>query len=51
MLSWILGCNMGWDNCTQYEKNELDKIQNEASRITTGTTKLVSLDKLYKVVG
>ena len=24
-----------WDNCTQYEKNELDKIQNEAARITT----------------
>ena len=36
-----------WDNCTQYEKNELAKIQNEAARITTGTTKLVSLDKLY----
>ena len=40
-----------WDNCTQYEKNELDKIQNEAARITTGTTKLVSLDNLYKEVG
>ena len=40
-----------WDNCTQYEKNELDMIQNEAARITTGTTKLVSLDKLYKEVG
>ena len=38
------------DNCTQYEKNELDKIQNEAARITTGTTKLVSLDNLYKKV-
>ena len=37
-----------WDNCTQYEKNELDKIQNEAARITTGTTKLVSLDNLIK---
>ena len=40
-----------WDNCTQYEKNELDKIQNEAARITTGTTKLVSLDNLYKEGG
>ena len=40
-----------WDNCTQYEKNELDKIQNEAARITTSTTKLVSLDNLYKEVG
>ena len=29
-----------WNNSTQYEKNDLDKIQNEAARITTGTTKL-----------
>lgn len=27
-----------WDKCTQYEKNEWDKIQNEAARITTGTS-------------
>ena len=27
-----------WDNCTQYQKNELDKIQNEAARIATGAT-------------
>ena len=32
-----------WDNCTKYEKEELDKIQNEAARIATGATKLVSL--------
>ena len=25
-----------WDNCTQYEKDELDKIQNEAGRIAIG---------------
>ena len=37
-----------FDNCTQYEKQELDKIQNEAARIATGTTKLVSLATLYK---
>ena len=37
-----------WDNCTQYQKNELDKIQNGAARIATGATKLVSLDALYK---
>ena len=36
-----------WDNCTQYEKDELDKIQNEAARIVTGTTKLVSINSLY----
>ena len=32
-----------WHNCSQYEKNELEKIQTEAARIATGTTKLVSL--------
>lgn len=37
-----------WDNCTQYEKAELDKIQNEAARIVTGTTKLVSIHALYE---
>ena len=40
-----------WDNCTQYEKKKLDKFQNKAARIKTGTTKLVSLDTLYKQVG
>ena len=37
-----------WDNCTQYEKVELDKIQNEAARIVTGTSKLVSIENLYE---
>ena len=32
-----------WGNCTNYEKQELDKIQTEAARIVTGATKLVSL--------
>ena len=31
-----------WDNCTQYEKDELDKIQNEAARIATSATKLIT---------
>ena len=39
-----------WDNCTQYEKRELDKIQNEAARIVTGATKLVSLITLYSEI-
>ena len=39
-----------FDNCTQYEKQELDKIQNEAARIATGTTKLVSLATLYNEI-
>ena len=36
-----------WDNCTSEEKMDLDKIQNEAARIVTGTTKLVSLHNLH----
>ena len=39
-----------WDNCTQYEKHELEKIQNEAARIVTGATKLVSLNALYNEI-
>ena len=40
-----------WDNCIQYEINVLEKIQIEAARIVTGTTKIVSLDKLYQETG
>ena len=36
-----------WDNCTNYEKEELNKIQNEAARIVTGATKLISIENLY----
>ena len=32
-----------WDNCTQQEKEDIEKIQIEAARIVTGTTKLVSI--------
>ena len=50
-----------WDNCTKYEKknqkkkkkkkkNELDKIQNEAARIATRTTKLVLIHVLYSEI-
>ena len=39
------------ENCTQYEKQELHKIQNEAARIVTGTTILVSLQSIYHEVG
>ena len=39
-----------WDNCTQYEKLELEKIQNEAATIATGTTILVSLNSLYNEI-
>ncbi len=36
-----------WGNCTQYEKDALAKIQIEAARISTGATRLVSIDCLY----
>ena len=39
-----------WDNCTQYEKDELERMQHEAARIATGTTRLVSLDSLYNEI-
>ena len=31
--------NVVWDNCTQYETNDMEKIQNEAARIVTEATK------------
>ena len=40
-----------WDNCTQYEVDELEKIQIEAARIVTRATKLVSIDSLYTETG
>ena len=40
-----------WDNCTQQQEQELEKVQLEAARIVTGTTKLVSLNKIYTETG
>ena len=40
-----------WGNCTKSQEQELEKIQLEAARIVTGTTKLVSLNKLYIETG
>ena len=40
-----------FDNCSENEKYELDKIQNEAARITTGATKLVSIEQLNHETG
>ena len=39
-----------WDNCTYYEKLELDKIQSEAARIVSGAMKLVSAHALYEEI-
>jgi len=38
-----------WDNCTQYEKDRLEKVQIEAARIVTGTTRSITLNNLYLV--
>ena len=40
-----------WDNCTLYEVNALEEIQLETARLVTGTTRLVSLEILYKETG
>ena len=40
-----------WDNCTQYEKDDLAKIQTDKARIATGTTKLVSIENLNSEIG
>ena len=40
-----------FDNCTQSDKKDLEQIQQEAARIITGTTKLVSIDKLMNEIG
>ena len=37
-----------WCNITKYEEDELEKIQLEAARIVTGTTKLVSIENCIK---
>ena len=40
-----------WDNCSDYEKQELKKIQKEAARIPSGATKLISIHNLYNEIG
>ena len=37
-----------WNNCSEQYKVELDKIQNEAARLTVGATKLVSISCLQQ---
>jgi hypothetical protein len=39
-----------WCICTQYELEQLDKIQNECARIATGATKLISSETLQKEI-
>ena len=40
-----------WDNCTQYEGNDLEKIQNEADCIVKGATKLAFINSLLSETG
>ena len=40
-----------WDSCTVYEKDSLEKLQNEAARIVTELTRSASLAKLYSEIG
>ena len=40
-----------FDHWTNYGKQELEKTQREAARIATGTTKLFSVETLYKEIG
>ena len=40
-----------WNNCTQYESNELEKVQDEAARIVTGATRLTSIESLLTETG
>ena len=48
----ILECgDVVWEYCTQQEKQDIEKIQIEAARIVTGTTKLVSITSLYEETG
>ena len=40
-----------WDNCTQYEKNEPEKIQIEAAMIVTGATRSCSNKTILEEAG
>jgi len=39
------------DNGIIAEKDSLEKIQHEAARIVTGTTRSINLNNLYKEIG
>ena len=40
-----------WDNCTEYEKELLEKLQYDAARAVTGLTRSVSIENLLKEIG
>ena len=43
--------NIIWDNCSVENKRNLQNIQLDAARISTGATKLCSTQKLYNDTG
>ena len=48
----LLECaDVVWDNCTPFDQTESEKVQLEADRIVSGTTKLVSLASLFNELG
>jgi len=48
----ILECvDVVWDNLTQSEEDDLEKIQLESARIICGATRLVSINNLYSETG
>ena len=40
-----------WDNCSKYEKDRLKRMQLEAARIVTGTTRSICTITLYNEIG
>ena len=40
-----------WDGCTQYEKDNLERLQHGAARLGTELTRSCSFDNLYKEIG
>ena len=43
--------SVAWDNCTEREKESLEKIQIKAARIVTGLTRSASLTNIYREIG
>jgi hypothetical protein len=48
VLSHFDYCRLVWDNCCDYLKNRLQKLQNRAARIITGKTYEVSSEDVLK---
>ena len=40
-----------WDSCTVYEKENIEKMQNEAAHLVTGLTRSVSIETFLQEIG